>query len=88
MSKQTVTAEVELDFADGKKTIEMEMKSSSEIEDCEIGKAVVLNLYNGETVTGIFKGFSSDYEILLGALSGKYMLGYKNSWVDTYFEEK
>ena len=66
MSKQTVTAEVEIDFKDGKRTIEMVMKEQYEIEDCEEGEAVMLNLRNGETYTGVFKGM--DGEKLRGAV--------------------
>jgi hypothetical protein len=66
----TVTAEVEIDFKEGKRTIEMELKEPHEIEDCEEGKAVMLNLRNGETYTGIFKGMDGDEDIMLGSLSG------------------
>ena len=40
MSKQTVTAEVEIDFKDGKRTIEMVIKEQYEIEDWEEGKTI------------------------------------------------
>ena len=43
MAKQTVTAEVEIDLKDGKRTIEMVMKEPYEIEDCEEGKAALLS---------------------------------------------
>ena len=44
-------AEVEIDFKDGKITIEMVMKEPYEIEDCEEGKAVmVCNLQDGHEV--------------------------------------
>ena len=86
MENQTVTAEVEINFAEGKKTIEMLLKSPSEIDDCEEGKAIVLNLRNGETYTGIFKGVD-DEEIMLGSLSGKGAIGLKAFWVRDYFEQ-
>lgn len=82
----TVTAEVEIDFKEGKKTIEMFLKKPYEIEDCTEGKAVCLNLKNGETYTGIFKGMD-DNEIALGALSGKSSIGLKLGGVKDYFEQ-
>jgi hypothetical protein len=88
MSKnQTVTAEVEIDFKEGKRTIEMELKEPHEIEDCEEGKAVMLNSRNGETYTGIFKGMDGDEDIMLGSLSGGNTIGLKVNWVNDYFEQ-
>ena len=66
-----VKAEVEFDFKDGKRTISMELKEPREIEDCEEGKAVILNLRNGETYTGIFKGMDGDEDIMLRSLNNK-----------------
>lgn len=87
MENQTVTAEVEINFADGKKTITMMEKAPYEIYDCEIGKAVVINLRNNEVYTGIFKGMDGDEDIMLGALSGKGRIGLKVNWVVNYFEQ-
>lgn len=87
MSKTTVTAEVEIDFKDGKRTIEMVMKEPYEIEYCEEGKAVMLNLRNGETYTGIFKGMDGDEDIMLGSLSGGNTIGLKVGWLNDYFEQ-
>lgn len=87
MSKTTVTAEVEIDFKDGKRTIEMELKSPHEIEDCEIGKTVMLNLRNGETYTGIFKGMDGDEDIILGSLDRGNTIGLKVNWVKDYLEQ-
>lgn len=85
--KVTIEASVELDFPDGKRTIEMALKQSHEIQDCEEGKAVCLNLKNGETHTGIFKGMDGDDDVKLGTLSGDHTLGYKVNWIDDYLEE-
>ena len=46
MSEQKIIATVEIDFKEGKKSIEMELKQGFEIEDCEENKVVVLNLKN------------------------------------------
>lgn len=82
MSKnQTVTAK------EGKRTVEMELKEPHEIENCEEGKAVMLNLRNGETYTGIFKGMDDDEYIMLGSLSGGNTIGLKVNWVNDYFEQ-
>ena len=86
MLKTTVKAEVEIDFKEGKKTIEMMLKSASEIDDCEEGKAIILNLRSGEAYTGIFKGMD-DEEIMLGSLSEKNTIGLKVSWVRDYYEQ-
>lgn len=83
----TVTAEVEIDFKEGKRTIEMELKEPHEIEDCEEGKAVMLNLRNGETYTGFFKGMDGGEDIMLGSLSGGITIGLKVNWVNDYFEQ-
>jgi len=88
MSKNTrVTAEVEIDFKEGKRTIEMELKEPHEIEDCEEGKVVMLNLRNGETYTGVFKGMDGEDDIMLSSLSGGYAIGLKVNWVNDYFEQ-
>ncbi|MFK7048745.1 hypothetical protein FLACOL_01087 [Flavobacterium columnare] len=85
MSKQTVTVKVEIHFKEGKRTILMELKEPHEIEDCEEGKAVMFNLRNGETYTGIFKGMDGD--IMLGSLSGGSTISLKVNWVNDYFEQ-
>lgn len=86
LSKTTVTAKVEMDFKNGKRTIQMELKEPNEIENCEEGKAVMLNLRNGETYNGIFKGMNDD-EIVLGSLSGNNTIGLKLNWLNDYFEQ-
>jgi len=83
---QTVTAEVEINFKDGKKTIQMEMKIPCEIENCEEGKAVVLKLKNGDTYTGIFRGMD-DEDILLGSLKYNSTIGVNLSSIENYFEQ-
>lgn len=87
MSEKKVKAEVEIDCKEGKKTIEMVMKEPYDIEDCEEGKVVMLNLRNGETYTGIFKGMDGDEDIMLASLSGKNTIGLKIAWLNDYFEQ-
>lgn len=86
MSNQEITAEVELNYPAGKKTIEMLLKKSREIEACEEGKVIMLNLINGEHVTGVFKGMADD-DVKIQSLGGEHTLGYKVYWVTNYFEE-
>ncbi len=81
-----VTTEVEINFPDGKRTIEMFWNKTSEIEDCEIGTVIVLLLTDESNVTGIFKGISGD-DVMIGSFDGKHTLGYKTHWVDSYCEE-
>ncbi len=84
--KTTVTAEVEINFKEGKKTIEMLLKQPHEIANCTEGKAIVLNVKTGNQYTGIFKGMDCE-EILLGSLSGKGTIGINTSAVNDYFEQ-
>lgn len=78
--------EAEINFKDGMRTIEMELKEDYEIHDCEVEKVVMLNIFNGETYTGIFKGMDGD-KIMLGSLSGKNTIGLSIAVVNDYFEE-
>jgi len=88
MSKnQTVVAEVKIDFKEGKKTIEMELKEPCDIENCEEGKVVMLNLRNGETYTGTFKGMDGDDDIMIRSLTSGRTIGLKVKWVSNYLEQ-
>ena len=87
MSEQQIIATVEIDLPEGKKEIKMELKKPSELEDCDEGTVVILNLKNGEKYTGIFKGMDGDEDLMLGSLSDKNRIGLKLAWVDDYFEE-
>ena len=82
----TVTAEVEISFAHGKRTIQMAHKKTFEIEDCQEGLVVVLKLTNGESYTGVFKGMSGE-EIMLGSLTSNHVIGLDTEYVGSYFEE-
>jgi len=84
---ENVKTEVEITYKDGKRTIEMELKEKYEIEYCEEGKVLIINLRNGETYTGIFKGMDGDEDIMLGSLSGGNTIGLKINWVNDYLEE-
>lgn len=83
---RTLTAEIEIDYKDGKVAIEMISKEDYEIEDCEIGKVIILNLCNGETYTGIFKGMDGD-DVMIGSLSGKHTIGLSTSVIESYLEQ-
>lgn len=83
---KTLTAEVEIEFKDGKVAIEMISKETYEIEDCEIDKVVILNLCNGETYTGIFKGMDGD-DVMLGLISGNNTIGLSTSVINDYLEQ-
>jgi small nuclear ribonucleoprotein (snRNP)-like protein len=87
MPKQKVTSEVQINFKEGKRTIEMLMKDHYEIENCEKGKIVMLNLIIGETYTGIFKGIDDEEEIILGSISSENTIGIKLEWLKSYFEQ-
>ena len=82
---KTLTAEVEIDFKDGKVAIEMISKEDYELEDCEIGKVIILNLCNGETYTGLFKGMDGE-DVMIGSLSGKNTIGLSTSVKDNFKE--
>lgn len=83
---KTITAEVEIDFKDGKRTIEMRLKEDWEIEECEYGKLIMLNLCNGETYTGVFKGINGQ-DIMIESLSRQNTIGLRASFINDYFEE-
>ncbi len=84
---ETITAEVEINFADGNRTVEMMLKHPNEINDCQEGKAVVLNLRNGDQYTGIYQGIDEDDEIMLGSASSKNGIGIKWRAIENYFEQ-
>ncbi len=81
-----VTAEVEIDFPTGKKTIEMELKKRYDLDECENDTVIILNLINGEQLTGLFKGVN-DEDTMIGSMDGKHTLGYKHHYIRDYFEE-
>lgn len=83
---EQVKVKIELNFKDGKKIIEMELKVPEELEDCKEGKAIILNLLDGQSYTGIFKGIDEEY-ISLQSLSGKNTLGFELEWVGNYLEQ-
>jgi hypothetical protein len=83
---QTVTAEVEIETTEGTRSIQMLLQPGAKISECKTGKVVMLNLSDGQTPTGVFKGMSGD-DVKLGALRSDLTLGYNIQWVDTYFEE-
>ena len=93
MSKTKITAEVEINFPEGKRKIEMVQKKGYEIEDCEEGKVVILILTDGQELTGIFKGMAdedvkiSSVAASSGKLLDKMVLGYNIRYVANYFEE-
>lgn len=64
----------------------MELKENYEIEDCEEGKVIVLNLCNGETYTGIFKGIDGQ-DIIIESLNSQNTIGLRASFINDYFEE-
>ena len=77
---------IEINFPDGKRTIEMSQKKQYDIQNCEQEKIVVLNLNNGESYTGIFKGIDGD-DAVLGSISGKNTIGINSVWIHDYFEQ-
>lgn len=83
---KTITAEVQIDFKEGKRTIEMQRKEDWEIDECEEGKVIMLNLCNGETYTGIFKGINGQ-DIMIESLSSQNTIGLQASFINDYFEE-
>lgn len=85
--KQALTLEYTMPFPAGPQTITMQEKALYEINDCEIGKAIVLNLRNGDVYTGLFKGMDGDEVIMLGALSGSGRIGLKVNWLENYLEQ-
>ena len=69
-----ITAQVELKYPDGLKKVKMVLKEGRGIESCEVDKAVMLNLIDGSSHTGIFKGMA-DKHIKLQSLDGTDCVG-------------
>lgn len=69
------------------RTIEIIQKERYEIEDCEEGKTIRLQLFNGDAYTGIFKGMDEMDTILLKSLTSEDIIGLDMQWVSDYFEE-
>ncbi len=86
-TNEEITAEVEINFPDGKRTIEMIMKQPYEIDDCQEGLVVVLNLRNGDIYTGLYEGIDEDDDIMLGALGSKNTIGIKRRAIENYLEQ-
>lgn len=79
-------AEVEIDFKEGRRTIEMQRKEDWEIDECEEGKVIMLNLCNGETYTGIFKGIDGQ-DVMIESLNSQNTICLRASFINDYFEE-
>lgn len=82
----SVTAEVEINYEKGKKLIKMQLKESFDLEECEVGNVIMLNLKDDQVYTGIFKGIDSS-TIILGSINGGRSLGLELNWITNYFEE-
>jgi hypothetical protein len=85
-TKYKITHEFEFEFEDGKRTINMESKDISDIEDCDVGKIISLLLHNNECYTGVFKGIDED-DIMIKTSNGTHTIGVKTYWVKSYLEE-
>ena len=81
----------EINFKEGKKRIDVEIRRPEEIEDCEIDKIVILNLRNGDEYTGFFKGLNEDengdQDVYLKALDSDRMIGLKVDWITMYWQQ-
>ena len=82
----TIIAEVEIDFPDGTRTIEMLKKDRHEIENCKEGKVVMLCMKNGQVYTGKFKNSDED-DIIIESISSNYSIGLPDTGLGYYFEE-
>ncbi len=85
--KTIVTADVEVHYSAGKKTIKMILKNPDDIQNCPEGKTVVINLRNGETYAGFFRGFDDSTIMLKSTMSGG-VIGLELPWIVNYFEEE
>lgn len=79
------TATIEINFKEGKKTIEVTLKKKHQIEECEEGKVVILRMKNGDTFTGLFKGMDESTIMITGLFSSNVM-GVNIRSVDDYLE--
>lgn len=83
---EEVRLEVVLEINGEEKTIEMLLKESDEIEDCEKGKMVVLLTHDGNQWTGYFQ--SSDGEnVSIKPFGSRVSLSFELEWFNEYLEE-
>jgi len=87
MSEQQAIATVAIEFPEGKKEIQMEVKNGDQISECAENKVVVIYLVDGDQYTGIFKGMDGSDDIMLSSLSGKNTIGLQVCWIKTFLEE-
>ncbi len=85
--KTIVTADVEVHYSTGKKTITMILKDRDDIQNYPGEKTVVINLRNGETYTGYFRGLDDDNNIMLKSTMSDGLIGLELAWIVNYFEE-
>lgn len=75
---------VEVEFADGSKAT-MELKETQELNNCEIGKKVVLQHFMGDKLGGIFKGIEAG-QIILESVTKKNTFGFPFNLLGKYAE--
>lgn len=68
------------------KVYQMTENESYEIEDCDEGKVVIINLINGNSYTGIFHGMDGDI-VLLKSIKSSSVVGLEIDWIKSYLEE-
>lgn len=83
---EEVRAEVTLKINGEEKTIEMLLKESDEIEDCEKGRIVILLTHDGNQWTGRFK-YSDGENVTIEPLDGGRALAFEADWFNEYLEE-
>tara|TARA_R110002126_G_scaffold289552_2_gene444710 strand:- start:6313 stop:6576 length:264 start_codon:yes stop_codon:yes gene_type:complete len=83
---EKIILEIEVDFKEGTKTIQSELKQPFDIEECEEGKYVVLSLLNGENYSGFYRGMD-DQTIMLESLNRGQTIGLEFNWLDNYLEQ-
>jgi hypothetical protein len=85
-NENELIAKVEVTIGDEEKTIDMLLKSSDELDECEKGKIIMLILKDNKTWSGTLENFDGE-NIELKPLTGGRSLGFEINWVAEYLEE-
>lgn len=83
---EEIRADVVLEINGEEKTIEMLLKESDEIQDCEKGKIVVLLTHDGNQWVGHFQSCDGE-NVSIKPIGSLLSLSFELEWFNEYLEE-
>lgn len=78
---------LEVDFKETSKNLEMMMRYHHQLNECEVGRLVVLFLLNGKTYVGIFNGIN-DGSVILKSTKANVTIGFQQERLGHFLESK